>query len=60
MGAFEIAHAIGWNKPIYARQQLDYEAMGWEDIDSFTVLKNYIKVVPVSKIAEDYLNIGER
>lgn len=54
MAAFELGFALASDKPIYAAEELHYDHMKWERLDTFFVLKNTIKVVPIEEITQDF------
>lgn len=52
--AFELGHALEWEKPVYAREPLDFEAMEEYDLARRKWLTEYIKVMPISEAVADY------
>lgn len=56
MVCFELGWAMGGNKPIYAKERLNYYAMQWDNPYTFSALEEYVKVLPIPEIPDDYLN----
>lgn len=52
----EIGFALGKDKPIYAREPLDYEAMEIDDLSFRGLLDNAVVVLPPEEVYEHYAN----
>ena len=50
---FELGNAIAATKPVYAKEQLVYETE-FEDLSQWISIRNYVRLVPLPEIAEDY------
>jgi len=50
---FELGNAMAAQKPVYARQELEYDP-DFEDLREWLAVKKYVRVVPIPQISEDF------